>query len=175
MDLPALTVVIGGAASGKSAHAEALVLGMQVPPLYIATAQAFDAEMAAKIAAHQAAREGAGWETIEAPLNLHTALGKAAPGQPVLLDCVSLWLSNMLLADKDIASAGDRLLAALAACKGPVVVVTNEVGAGIVPDNALARRFRNAQGRLNQRLAAAADKVVLVTAGLPLTLKGSAP
>lgn len=169
MTLPKLTLVIGAAASGKSCFAEGL-LAPYPTRLYVATAQAYDAEMRAKIADH-IARRGAGWRTIEAPLDLPAALQGA--DAPVLLDCVSMWLSNHLLADSDLTAQTDALLTALARCAVPVVAVTNEVGAGIVPDNALARAFRNAQGQLNQRLAAQADAAVLVSAGLPLWLKGA--
>jgi len=170
-----LTLVLGGAASGKSAFAERLVLAHRgATPVYIATAQAFDAEMTDKIAQHRRQR-GANWRTLEHPLDAAAALGSLGADAAVLLDCATLWLSNQMLADADLAAETDRLLAALASCAAPVVVVSNEVGQGIVPDNALARRFRNAQGRLNQRLAAAAGQVVLLVAGLPMVLKGELP
>lgn len=165
-----LTLVIGGAASGKSSYAEAQIATLNRPRVYIATAQAYDAEMADKIAAHRVAR-GPGWHTLEAPQDLIAALNGVDPGACVLIDCLTLWLSNRLLADADLEADRAALVAALRACPVPVIAVTNETGLGIVPDNALARRFRNAQGRLNQAVAAAADRVVLVTAGLPLVLK----
>jgi adenosylcobinamide kinase / adenosylcobinamide-phosphate guanylyltransferase len=168
--LPKLTLVLGGAASGKSAYAEQQICATGCAKVYIATAQVFDGEMAQKVARHQQMR-GAGWRTIEEPLDLPAALAQAGAGDAVLLDCATLWLSNVMLAERDIAGDTDALLAALAACSAPVVVVSNEVGQGIVPDNALARRFRNAQGALNQALAAQADHVVAVMAGLPLVLK----
>lgn len=171
--LPRLTFVLGGARSGKSTHAEALVCNSPPPWTYIATAQAFDAEMAARIAAHRGRRD-AGWHTIEAPLDLAGAIA-AARDHTVLVDCLTLWLSNVLLAGHAIEPACDELLASLRGAQVPIVVVSNEVGLGIVPDNALARRFRDAQGILNQRVAALADRVILMTAGLPLVLKGSAP
>ena len=164
-----LTLVLGGARSGKSAHAEALVTARPGPWLYLATAQAFDTEMAARIAEHRA-RRSAGWQTREVPLALPDALADA-DGRPALVDCLTLWLSNLMLADRDPAAATDRLAAALAGRSGPVVLVSNEVGLGIVPENALARRFRDAAGRLNQRVAALADSVVLTVAGLPMTMK----
>ena len=170
---PPLTLVIGGAASGKSALAERLVVATGRPRRYVATAEAWDDEMAARIAAHRARRDG--WTTVEAPHDLAGALAGAAAGEAVLVDCATLWLTNRMLAGADPAAEAAALAAALAACAAPVVVVTNEVGQGIVPDNALARAFRDAQGRLNQRLAAAAGRVVLVTAGLPLALKGGLP
>ena len=172
--LPKLTLVLGGAASGKSAWAEDLVTDTGLDRVYIATAQAFDAEMRAKIDAHRAAR-GPGWRTIEAPLDLSAALADVSAGQAVLLDCATVWLSNHLLAEHDLAVKGEALIAALRTCPAPVVVVSNEVGQSVVPDNVLARQFQSAQGRLNQRLAAEAGYVVQVIAGLPLVLKGSAP
>lgn len=173
--MPALSMVIGGARSGKSALAERLVLASGRTPVYLATAEAHDDEMAARIAAHQAARAGTGWRTVEAPRDLAPALADATVGEAVLLDCATLWLTNAILAGADLATEQAALLAALAGCKAPVVVVTNEVGLSIVPENALARAFRDAQGRLNQRLAAEAGLVVAVWAGLPLVLKGALP
>lgn len=172
--LPKLTLVLGGAASGKTAWAERLVLGAGAQPVYLATAQAWDAEMQAKIARHRESR-GTGWHTIEAPLNLAAPLGDTGADQTILLDCATLWLSNHLLAEHDLATECEELLRALGNCQACVVVVTNEVGAGIVPDNAMARQFRQAQGEFNQRLAEAADLVVAVMAGLPLVLKGQLP
>ncbi|MBV7380662.1 bifunctional adenosylcobinamide kinase/adenosylcobinamide-phosphate guanylyltransferase [Maritimibacter dapengensis] len=171
LSLPDLTLVIGGAASGKSAYAERLAESTGLPLTYIATAQAFDDEMKLKIAAHQA-RRSSHWTTVEAPLDVALALSDIGTGRVVLLDCVTLWLSNLLVAEADLMSQETRLLNALIACPAQVVIVTNEVGAGIVPDNALARRFRAAQGRLNQTLAARASHVVGVMAGLPFALKG---
>ena len=126
--------------------------------------------MTARIALHRARRPD-GWLTAEAPLDLAQALAEAPDGQPVLVDCLTLWLSNVLLAGRDPEAESDRLAAALAAPRGPWIAVANEVGLGIVPDNALARRFRDAAGRLNQAVAAVADEVLLVAAGLPLRLK----
>lgn len=172
MPLQKSALVLGGAASGKSAFAEGLVTGWERPRAYLATAQPWDAEMEAKIARHRDAR-GPGWRTVEAPLDLASALAAVDPGEAVLIDCATLWLSNQMLAEADLAAAEARLLAALDACAAPVAVVSNEVGQGIVPDTLLGQRFRDAQGALNQRLAARADLVVLVVAGLPLVLKGS--
>lgn len=172
MTLPKLTLVLGGAASGKSAFAETLI--GDVPRSYIATAQVYDDEMAAKVAAHRDMR-GANWHTIEEPLDMAAALVAVPQGHAVLIDCATLWLTNVILGDHDLAAAQAGLLAALAQCPAPVVIVSNEVGAGIVPDNALSRRFRNAQGALNQAIAAQADMVIAVMAGLPLTLKGQMP
>jgi adenosylcobinamide kinase/adenosylcobinamide-phosphate guanylyltransferase len=167
-------LVIGGTRSGKSRLAERLVTGLGRPCQYIATAEPQDDEMRARIAEHRGAR-GAGWTTFEAPLDLAGALAAVPAGSAVLVDCATLWLSNHLLAGHDIEAETDRLVAALAGAAAPVAVVSNEVGWGIVPDNALARSFRDAQGRLNQRLAAQADLVLAVMAGLPVALKGALP
>jgi adenosylcobinamide kinase / adenosylcobinamide-phosphate guanylyltransferase len=169
---PHLTLVLGGARSGKSRHAEGLVAATAPPWVYVATAQAGDAEMAARIAHHRA-RRGDGWHTIEAPDDLAAAIA-AAPGGRLLVDCLTLWLTNRMLAGANIEAETDGLEAALSGRRGPVVMVSNEVGAGIVPDNALARRFVDLQGRLNQRIATRAGRVVLVVAGLPLIVKGQA-
>jgi adenosylcobinamide kinase/adenosylcobinamide-phosphate guanylyltransferase len=164
-------LVLGGARSGKSRYAQGLAERAGRRRIYMATAEAGDAEMAARIAAHQSVR-GPDWQTVEAPVDLVGALGKAAASDAiVLVDCLTLWLSNLLLAGRDAQAEGQRLAASIGGLAGPVIFVSNEVGAGIVPDNALARRFRDAQGALNQSVAAACDAVVLVTAGLPLTLK----
>lgn len=165
-----LTLVLGGARSGKSRFAEGAVTALPAPWLYLATAEALDAEMRARIAEHRA-RRGAGWETAEVPRDLAAALGAAPAGRPVLVDCLTLWLSNVLLAERDVEAECDGLAAVLARPRGPWVVVANEVGLGIVPDNAVARRFRDAAGRLNQRVAAAADGVVLMVAGLAVPVK----
>jgi adenosylcobinamide kinase/adenosylcobinamide-phosphate guanylyltransferase len=164
------TLVIGGARSGKSRYAESLIAALPPPWIYVATAQAHDAEMAERIAAHRA-RRGGQWRTIEAPRDLVGAL-RANNLAPTLIDCLTLWLSNLMLADADIDAEIDRLEGELASTS-KVVLVANEVGSGIVPDNALARRFRDWQGILNQRIAARADRVVLVVAGLPLVVKGT--
>ncbi len=174
MALPNLSLVLGGAASGKSAFAESLIAKGNGDPIYIATAQIFDDEMAEKILRHREMR-GEGWTTIEEPLDLPDALSRVADGQPALIDCATLWLTNVILGDHDVAQYSDAFITALGTCKGPVVIVSNEVGQGIVPDNALSRKFRNAQGRLNQTLAAQAELVVTVMAGLPLPLKGQLP
>lgn len=174
MPLPALSLVLGGAASGKSRFAEALCAGRGGQKIYIATAEALDAEMRAKIDRHRTGR-GQSWRTIEAPLAVADSLASAAPSDTVLIDCATLWLSNLMLAGADIDSEAQRLVAALAVCPAPVTIVSNELGMSVVPENALARRFRNEQGRLNQRLAAQADLAVLVVAGLPLVLKGRLP
>ncbi|OCX65976.1 bifunctional adenosylcobinamide kinase/adenosylcobinamide-phosphate guanylyltransferase [Thioclava sp. SK-1] len=166
-------LITGGARSGKSAIAEARVLALaaqaQGTALYIATAQAYDDEMRARIAAHQA-RRGPEWHTVHAPLDLVTALAQA-DGRPTLVDCLTLWLSNLMLAGHDWRDAAQALLATLAQHDAPVVFVTNEVGMGIVPENALARAFRDAAGTLNQMIASHADEVTLAVSGLPLRVK----
>ncbi len=169
--LAPVTLVLGGARSGKSRHAEALVESQPGACIYLATAQAGDAEMAARIAAHRA-RRGPRWTTIEEPLDLAAALGQACgPERAVLVDCLTLWLSNLLGAERPVAAECESLLAALAGLAGPVVFVSNEVGQGVVPDNALARAFVDHAGRLHQDLAALAQGVVFMTAGLPRELK----
>jgi adenosylcobinamide kinase/adenosylcobinamide-phosphate guanylyltransferase len=165
-----LTLVLGGARSGKSRYAETLITTLPPPWIYVATAQALDAEMTERIGAHQA-RRGAGWSTIESPHDLASTLSTHAEA-PILVDCLTLWLSNLMMADAQIDAEFDRLAQALQKVTAPVVLVANEVGSGIVPDNALARRFRDLQGWLNQRIAAQVDNVVLVVAGLPLCVKG---
>lgn len=169
--LPPVTLVLGGARSGKSRYAEQRAEGAGGPCIYLATATAGDGEMAARIAEHRR-RRGPQWRTHEAPLELVDALAStAASGSVVLVDCLTLWLSNVLFADLDPEAETERLIAALPKLSGPVIFVANEVGLGIVPDNALARRFRDAAGRLNQAVAAAAQSVIFVAAGLPLVLK----
>jgi len=172
--LPPLTLVLGGAASGKSAYAEKLVSTSGRHLYYIATAQAYDEEMRIKIVAHQA-RRGSGWTTIEAPLDVAPVLAEADASSAVLIDCATLWLSNHLIEGNDLATQESRLLKAIHGCAAPVVVVSNEVGQGIVPATSDGRHFRNAQGRLNQSLAARAKLVVAVMAGLPMVLKGTLP
>jgi adenosylcobinamide kinase/adenosylcobinamide-phosphate guanylyltransferase len=166
------TLVLGGARSGKSRYAESLLTAAPPPWIYVATAHPGDAEMAERIARHRA-RRGDGWQTHEAPHDLAAAIGAPPKDAPMLIDCLTVWLSNRMLADADIEQETGALEAALAQRGSRIVLVSNEVGAGIVPENALARRFRDAQGRLNQRLAARADTVVLMVAGLPITVKNS--
>jgi len=167
-------LVLGGAASGKSAFAESLVKGTGRKLTYFATAQIFDDEMRDKVSRHQKMR-GTEWHTIEEPLDLGPALAAVEGDEVVLLDCATMWLSNHILADNELDKAGQSLMAGLLHCSAPVVVVSNEVGLSVVPENALARRFRQAQGELNQKLAERADLVVNVVAGLPQVLKGNLP
>jgi adenosylcobinamide kinase / adenosylcobinamide-phosphate guanylyltransferase len=169
--IPKLILVLGGARSGKSRYAEGLITALPPPWTYIATAEAGDDEMAARIADHRA-RRGAQWHTVEAPRDLVRALS-ACGAEPVLIDCLTLWLSNLMLAEADIDAETAQLEQVLKAARGPRVLVANEVGSGIVPSTALGRRFRDCQGILNQRIAACAERVVLTVAGLPLALKGA--
>ncbi len=165
-----VTLVLGGARSGKSRYAEWLIATYPQPWIYLATAEARDDEMADRIAAHKARRD-AGWRTIEAPHDLADALDAAPAGAAVLVDCLTLWLSNLMEGSFDIDAQTASLLEALTRRPGPTVLVANEVGLGIVPDNALARRFRDAQGILNQRLAAQAARVIMMVAGVPVAVK----
>jgi len=168
--MPQLTLVLGGARSGKSRYAESLIAALPQPWIYVATAEAGDAEMAERIAVHRL-RRGKDWHTVEAPHDLSAALTAVATDAPVLVDCLTLWLSNRMLAEADLEAEIARLEAAVDSRRAPVVLVSNEVGLGIVPDNELTRRFRDLQGRLNQRMAARAERVVLMVAGLPIAVK----
>ena len=165
-----VTLILGGARSGKSRFAEGLARARAAPKTYIATAEPFDDEMRQRIAKHRDQRAGEGWSTIEAPLDPAAAI-RAARGL-VLLDCVTVWLGNLMHHEQDIAPAVDGLCAALGETGAEVLLVSNEVGLSIVPENALARRFRDEQGFLNQRLSSLADEVYFIAAGLPLRLKG---
>ncbi len=168
-----LVLVLGGARSGKSAYAERLVAGSGLEAIYVATATPGDSEMAARIAEHRK-RRGAEWRTVEAPDDLEGALTvEAGEGRAVLVDCLTLWLSNLMLAGADVEARGPALAGMTQRLSGLCVFVSNEVGLGLVPDNPLGRRFRDAQGRLNQSIAAVADHVVFMAAGLPLVLKGT--
>jgi adenosylcobinamide kinase/adenosylcobinamide-phosphate guanylyltransferase len=169
--LPRLTLVLGGARSGKSRHAERLVETAASCGTYIATAEPGDAEMRARIAAHRA-RRGAFWRTVETPLMLAGSVAaETRPERPVLVDCLTLWLSNLMLKEARLDEEFATLRAVLRDAAGPVVLVANEVGLGLVPETPLGRRFRDAAGWLNQDIAAIADRVVFVAAGLPLVLK----
>lgn len=167
-----LTLVLGGARSGKSRFAEELVVRSGLEPVYVATGQAFDREMRERIALHQA-RRPAPWRTVEAPLDLAGVIREEADASRALLvDCLTLWLTNLLLAEREIDIEVEALLDALRAAPGRIILVSNEVGLSIVPENRLARRFRDEAGLLHQRIAAIAGDVHFVAAGLPLTLKG---
>jgi adenosylcobinamide kinase/adenosylcobinamide-phosphate guanylyltransferase len=169
--LPPVTLVLGGARSGKSRFAESLIVAAPGPWVYLATGEARDAEMAARIRHHRE-RRGEGWITIEETLNLSDALCRAAgEGRAILVDCLTLWVSNLMAASRDVTAETQRLIAALPQISSPIVFVANEVGLGIVPDNALARAFRDEAGRVNQAVAAAAIHVYFIAAGLPLVMK----
>lgn len=165
-------LVLGGARSGKSRYAQARAEASGLERTFIATAQAFDDEMRDRIARHREDRANSKWQTVEAPIRLPEAIGQwSGPDKVLLVDCLTLWTTNLLLADQDIAAETLRLTQAIESSAGLVILVANEVGYGIVPDNALARRFRDEAGIVNQRVAAIADEVQLVAAGLPLRLK----
>jgi len=169
--LPRLLFVLGGARSGKSRYAEQVIEAAAGGGLYLATAGVGDAEMAARVAEHRA-RRGPSWITIEEPLEIAPRIEtEARRDRPILVDCLTLWLSNLMEAGRHIEAETERLMAALAHARGPVVLVANEVGLGIVPESALGRAFRDHAGRVNQRVAAAAERVVFVAAGLPMLLK----
>ncbi len=171
IQLSGTTLILGGARSGKSAYAEKLVLRAQLQPIYIATAQAHDEEMRVRIADHQN-RRGPDWTTVEEPLALCEVLtNHAASENVILVDCLTLWLSNLMMAGRDIEKETSRLGYLLPELTGPVVFVTNEVGMGLVPETAMGREFRDHQGRLNQRIAQVADTVNFIAAGYPLHLK----
>jgi adenosylcobinamide kinase/adenosylcobinamide-phosphate guanylyltransferase len=170
--LPAITLILGGARSGKSRYAERLIERAADRATYCATAEAGDTEMAERIAAHRA-RRGAFWNTVEAPLALPEAIrAESRAARPLLVDCLTLWLTNVMLADRAIDPEVAALVGSLRDAASPVVLVANEVGLGLVPETPLGRRFRDEAGRLNQEIAALADRVVFVAAGLPLVLKG---
>ena len=169
-------LVLGGARSGKTAFAESLAMRSGSRPAYLATAEALDAEMRERVASHQASR-AAQFATIEEPVALSDALLKAAADHDVILvDCLTLWITNLLMANEDVAKAVSELGATLVQLKAAkIILVSNEVGLGIVPDNAMARTFRDLAGSAHQRLAEICDDVYFVVAGLPMTLKGEAP
>jgi len=169
---PRRDFVLGGARSGKTGVALARAEACGAAPIMVATAEIGDAEMAARVAAHRAER-GAHWGLIEEPRDLAGVIGRAAsPERVLVVDCLTLWLSNVMFAEMDVEAGIGRLVEAVAAAAGPVILVSNEVGLGIVPENALARRFRDLQGRLNRRVASVADRVTLVVAGLEMIAKG---
>ncbi len=164
-------LVLGGRRSGKSQFAENLVHKSGLSPVYIATGQAFDDEMTNRIAVHKN-RRGADWLTIEEPVNIVDCLIKAdQPDRIILVDCLTLWLNNLLAKQKNIQVETESLLNCLVKLSTPVILVSNELGLGIIPDNALAREFGDLQGVLNQALATACDEVSFIVAGLPITLK----
>jgi adenosylcobinamide kinase / adenosylcobinamide-phosphate guanylyltransferase len=165
-----IILITGGARSGKSVRAEARARAFAGKPVYVATAEALDGEMRERIAGHRA-RRGSEWIEHETPLELVPALKATDGGGARLVDCLTLWLSNLMHAERDWSKETTQLAEMLRAQKSPVVLVTNEVGLGIVPDNALARQFRDAAGAMNQMIAQAADEVEFVVAGLPMRVK----
>lgn len=171
-----VTFVLGGARSGKSSYAqvvtEATAEGTGRPPVMIATAEALDDEMAARIASHRRER-GDAWRTVETPLDLAAAVRALVPQEAAAVDCLTLWLSNLIFAERDVDAATDELLAALRETTAQLVLVSNEVGMSLVPENALARKFRDAAGRLNRRVAQHADHVLVMFCGLGVPLKGA--
>lgn len=172
--LPRNTFALGGAASGKSQWAEALANSSGLRKTYLATGRIWDDEVQERVKIHRARRD-AGWQTVECPLDLVEPLSRLSSGEIALIDCATMWLSNHLMEDRNLAQAQSDLLQALRRCAAPWIIVSNEVGQGIVPENAMARQFREAQGRLNIALAAEAETVVQVIAGLPQLLKGQLP
>ena len=167
-----ITLILGGARSGKSGFAEQLITDSGLEPVYVATGRSFDAEMEERIRHHRE-RRGADWQTIEEPLALIDVLeAQARDGRAVLVDCLTLWVTNLMMDDRDVDDEASRLADSLSGTGGAVVLVSNEVGLGIVPDNAMARQFRDHAGRLHQLVAARAQDVYLMAAGLPLKMKG---
>ena len=167
-----VTLILGGAASGKSLFAERLIMDSGLKRHYIATAQTWDEDMEKKILAHQKRRVG-DWKVSETPLDPGAAIKASEPGEIILLDCATLWLSNIMLAEENVEQAIEDLINAVRNRRTPLVIVSNETGMGIVPENRLGRAFREAQGSLNQRLAEIADTAIMVVAGLPMVLKGA--
>jgi adenosylcobinamide kinase/adenosylcobinamide-phosphate guanylyltransferase len=172
--LPKGSFILGGAASGKSEWAENLTVSSGLKPVYFATGRIWDDEVSARVKVHKARRD-ANWTTIEEPLDLAPPLSRLSPDSVALIDCATMWLNNQMMEKADLAKATDALVAALHVCPAPWIIVSNEVGHGIVPDNKMARAFREAQGRLNIALAREADLAVLIVAGLPQILKGMLP
>ncbi|PSH65990.1 bifunctional adenosylcobinamide kinase/adenosylcobinamide-phosphate guanylyltransferase [Phyllobacterium sophorae] len=167
-----VTFILGGARSGKSSFAEGLIEASGLEAVYLATGKAWDDEMSARIGLHKA-RRGSAWTTIEEPLDLVGLLqSESAGNRAVLVDCLTLWLTNLMMAERDIEAETAELVAVLPRLKGPLVFVSNEVGLGIVPENRMAREFRDHAGRLHQAVAGAAATVYFVAAGLPLKMKG---
>jgi adenosylcobinamide kinase/adenosylcobinamide-phosphate guanylyltransferase len=165
-----LTLVLGGARSGKSRHAQILAMATPPPWVYIATAQALDDEMVERIAKHKADR-GNGWSTIEEPIELARAVAEAPAQAPLVVDCVTLWVSNLMLGGRDVEAAMAEFVKSLDGRKAPTIVVSNEVGAGLVPETALGRAFRDQAGLINQHLAVSAHQVLYMVAGLAMPLK----
>jgi adenosylcobinamide kinase / adenosylcobinamide-phosphate guanylyltransferase len=167
-----IVLVIGGARSGKSVFAEGLAAASGLAKVYVATGRAFDREMSERIDIHKE-RRASGWENVEDPFDLSGVLAKVAgPDKAVLVDCLTLWVTNLMLEEKDVMAESAAVLEILPELEGQIIFVSSEVGLGIVPDNYLARAFRDHAGRLHQQIAAIADEVYFVAAGLPLKMKG---
>ncbi len=171
---PKTSLFLGGARSGKSKIAEDFCTSTGFSPVYLATAQAQDSEMVARIEIHKN-RRAPNWRLLETPLNLSEALSRVKPTEIILIDCLTLWLSNVMFSGRDLLQEQANLCTAIKNCAGKTVCVSNEVGMGIVPESTLGRQFRDAQGSLNQEIAALSELVVFAAAGLPLVLKGSWP
>ena len=168
-----VTLILGGTRSGKSAYGEMLALKNFSSPIYIFTAQAWDDEMKSRIKTHKKRRDGKNWIDIEAPIELGTAIKNTATSNNcILVDCLTLWLTNILLAEQDIDDAINELLQTIKACPGEIILISSEVGLGIVPDNSMARLFRDLSGKLHQKLAMEAENVLLMVAGIPMVVKG---
>ncbi len=176
-----LLLVTGGSRSGKSSYAQRTAELLPAPRFFIATCRVSDSEMAERVRKHQEARRGADWLTVEEPLDLAGALRAASQGNVLLVDCLTIWINNLLyeadkerisLTSEDVADALGEVLVACRSVRGTVILVTGEVGMGIVPENALARLYRDCVGTCNQLIAKVADRVILVTCGIALTLKG---
>ena len=169
---PSSILVLGGARSGKSRFAEGLAGDCAADRHYVATGRAFDDEMRDRIARHRADR-GDGWTTHEEPVDLVDQLRRIdAPSRVVLVDCLTLWVTNLMLENQDVAARSGELAALLPQLKARVILVSNEVGLGIVPENRMAREFRDHAGRIHQLVAQVATEVYFVAAGLPLKMKG---
>lgn len=173
--VPAISFVLGGASSGKSAWAEAFVSRFDLAKVYVATAEALDADIATKIKRHRRKRAGNGWRTIEAPHDLARNLAQIEPEEIGLVDCATFWLTNTMFTDRPWNEALDELIDTIERCPAPLVIVSNELGHGTEPLDATTRAYRRAHGEMNQKLAAISDLAVLITAGLPLVLKGQLP
>lgn len=171
-NVSACTLVLGGARSGKSRFAEERVKRSGRSLLYVATGRPLDEEMKARVDQHKA-RRGSEWRTIEEPVELTRTLGlEAAEDRAILIDCLTLWVTNLMLEDRDVRAESDGLAACLGGLPGLLVFVSNEVGLGIVPDNPMVRAFRDHAGYLHQKIAEQADSVFFIAAGLPMTMKG---
>ena len=169
-----ITLILGGARSGKSAHGEMLALQDFSSPIYIFTAQAWDDEMKSRIKTHKKRRAGKNWTDIEAPIKLSAAIkNNAVSNNCILVDCLTLWLTNLMMKEYDIDTAIDELLGIIRSAPGEIIFISSEVGLGIVPENSMARRFRDLSGKLHQKLAIEAENVLLMVAGIPMVVKGT--